>query len=137
MGMFIDSCSGEIGPKRAVRRPHARVRCVFFTDGESRTSQAFADQCDINSIMRRFERTGHIPVTRPGVDGVYADVTGLQGDLTTLAHESGVIVSKVTKAAADLQAKAAKEAAERSEADAKELAAFRAAQAAATPPATS
>jgi len=34
---------------------HSRV--LFETTGESRTRQEFKEECDVNNIMRKFERT--------------------------------------------------------------------------------
>lgn len=45
--------------KRGVYRPHERV--VFDVGGPSLTRQEFADECEINSIMARYQKTGVIP----------------------------------------------------------------------------
>lgn len=39
--------------------PFEKKRTI--TIGESRTKQAFKDECDINKIMKRFEKTGILP----------------------------------------------------------------------------
>lgn len=41
-----------------VRHAFQRVRVQFTPRGHSLTKQAFREECDINSIMRRFERDG-------------------------------------------------------------------------------
>lgn len=49
-------------------------RCVFHTEGASLTRQEFADECDINSIMARYE--GHViggPGNLPPANPVYFD----------------------------------------------------------------
>jgi len=55
------------------------------------TQQQFAQELDINSIMRRFQVTGMAPLGVPG--GVYGDFTGIED------WESAV--AKVEKATAD------------------------------------
>lgn len=49
----------------------------------SMTQQHFKDECDINSIIRRFNITGELPQT---VAGVYGDVSEMPSDLAG-AHE--------------------------------------------------
>lgn len=49
-------------------------RVTFSTTGSSRTKQSFKDECDVNAIMRRFEKTGIIEhVNR--FQGNYGDFT--------------------------------------------------------------
>lgn len=51
-----------------------RPRVQFATTGHSRAKQAFKDECDVNTIMRRFEQTGVIEhVNR--YQGSYGDFT--------------------------------------------------------------
>lgn len=38
--------------------PRKRERSQYFCVGESRTKQSHKDECDINNVMRRFEKTG-------------------------------------------------------------------------------
>lgn len=53
------------------------------TDGPSKTRQEFADECDINSIMRRYEATGIISHVDPR-EPMYLDLAGLEvPDLAT------------------------------------------------------
>lgn len=47
-----------------IRRP--RVDDVNFVKGSSRTKQAFKDECDINRIMRKYQKTGLISHIREG-----------------------------------------------------------------------
>lgn len=49
--------------------PHPRVTCQF--EGEGRTRQSEADECDINTIMRRWQ-SGRIPVVNP-LPATYGD----------------------------------------------------------------
>lgn len=50
---------------------------VFHTDvsGESRTKQEFREECDINTIVRRFTETGEWPEAQ--LPPQFADVTGV------------------------------------------------------------
>lgn len=75
-----------------VRHPYERARVTTIFTGESMTHQSHADSCDINNIIRKFDRTGVLPPsTRPEQ---YADVTGLQGDLTERINTSREILDK-------------------------------------------
>lgn len=79
-----------------VRHPFERVRTPTIIHGESMTHQSHADSCDINNIIRKFDRTGVLPPsTRPEQ---YADVTGLQGDLTERINSSREILDKAGRA---------------------------------------
>lgn len=52
------------------------------TEGASRTRQEFAEECDINTIMARYEATGvisHVDQRQP----MYADLTQMPSDLQT------------------------------------------------------
>lgn len=53
-----------------------RVSVPFVSDGPSMTKQSFKDECDINVIMRRYERTGVLP-TPVGVAPQYADCSAV------------------------------------------------------------
>ncbi len=65
-----------------VRHPYFRQRSPTNLEGQSlRTDQSQGNDTDVNNIVARFARTGEIP---PGKPGQYADVTGLQGDLTEM-----------------------------------------------------
>lgn len=46
--------------KRYVRRPFERVRVLKTFSKASRTKQAFKDECDINRVMKKYEKTGVI-----------------------------------------------------------------------------
>lgn len=50
-------------------------RVQFSSDLPSRAKQAFKDQCDINAIMRRYERTGIVEHAKRYA-GSYGDFTG-------------------------------------------------------------
>jgi len=47
-------------PVSGVAIPHDRVQ-VDFVDAVSMARQEFADECDVNSIMARYEKTGVFP----------------------------------------------------------------------------
>lgn len=74
-------------PKFAMYRPHKRV--LFETDGPSRTRQEFQDECDINKIMARYQKTGvlqHVNRNEPQ----YIDFTGAPDFMSAmnLMHEA-------------------------------------------------
>lgn len=69
-----------------VRSPYDRHRHITHIYGESLTHQSHAESCDINNIIRRFDNTGILPPSTR--EPQYADVTGLQGDLTERINES-------------------------------------------------
>lgn len=53
---------------------HGRVQ--FSSDEPSMTKQSFKDECDVNVIMKRFERTGILP-TPIGGEPRYLDVSAV------------------------------------------------------------
>lgn len=53
---------------------------VVYNDGPSLTRQEFAEECDVNSIMARYERTGALPANHIG-EPFYADFTQIPDDL--------------------------------------------------------
>jgi len=58
------------------KRYDARVRVVTPISGVSRTKQAFKDECDINNILDRYQKTGimtHVAGRPPG----FGDFTGV------------------------------------------------------------
>lgn len=52
-----------------------RYRVAFETIGPSRTIQSFKDECDINTIMARYQQTGVLPVASGKIPR-YEDLTG-------------------------------------------------------------
>ncbi len=52
----------------------SRKRVTFETTGPSKTHQAMAPECDVNSIMRKYEKTGVLSHTN-SFEGRYADFT--------------------------------------------------------------
>lgn len=65
--------------------------------GKSRTHQSFKDECDINNIMKRFEKTGILPdlIKRNPRYGDFSDVPSYQEALNTvlLANEQFAALS--------------------------------------------
>lgn len=43
--------------------PHDRLEVLTDVSGESMTKQSFKDECDINVIMARYERSGQLPLS--------------------------------------------------------------------------
>lgn len=83
MSNDIDLETGEI--RFFHRHPFSRERVQTQIIGESLTHQSHHDGCDVNQIMARYNRTGEMPDGRPGQ---FADVSNLQGDLTTLVEKA-------------------------------------------------
>jgi len=59
--------------KIARKRSTKRLQTVI--SGESRTKQQFKEECDINTIMKKFEKTGLINHIKEG--GTYGDFTNV------------------------------------------------------------
>ena len=81
-----------------IRSPYNRTRTPLdFSHEPSVTDTSFGNETDVNNIVARFARTGEIPKP-PGSDQCqYADVTGLQKDLTTLIAESNAALDQLKK----------------------------------------
>lgn len=54
---------------------HLSVSLEFDPDSEY-TDQSYRDECDINTIMARYQSTGELPVLNQ-VEGCWLDVTGM------------------------------------------------------------
>lgn len=62
---------------RVIKKRFApRVEQVPFFPGEPQTQQHFAQEADINVIIERFKRTGHLPDTASG-GGQYLDISSM------------------------------------------------------------
>lgn len=60
-----------------IRLPYGKpAKVAIATTGETLTQQHFKDQCDINNIMRRYEKTGQIDFLQAN-PGVYDDVSDI------------------------------------------------------------
>ena len=77
--------------KIEIRKPYgpppvSNIDC----SGEGRTHQSFKDECDINNIMKRFERDG-VLTHAAKVEGKYGDFTGAVDYKTALdqVHKAG------------------------------------------------
>lgn len=69
---------------RKVRKGFERERVQTAVGTVSRTKQSFADECDINKIVKRFETTGqvqHMNTRKP----IYADVSNVVDLAASLA----------------------------------------------------
>lgn len=66
---------------RTFSSPHLKVQ--KFTVGESRTKQSFANECEINNIMRKYEKTGILTHAKEhkGDYGNYIDVQDYKTNL--------------------------------------------------------
>lgn len=75
-----------------------------FTEGPSLTRQEFAEECDINTIMARYETTGQLPINN-GAEPRYVDFTAFPDDLMGTMSQ----LSQATDAFMTLPAKVRRE----------------------------
>lgn len=78
-----------------IRNPYDRVRTPIEFYKESTTDTSFGNDTDVNNIIKRFHRTGVMP--EPRGEGQYADVTGLQGDLTEQINKSREAIAELNE----------------------------------------
>lgn len=84
------------------RHPMSRVPSVCVVDGDSMTHQAHAESCDINNIIRQFDRTGLLPP--PTRQGQYGDVSELNRPLSELIDSSRSTFASVDRELLDRRA---------------------------------
>ena len=74
------------------KRPDGSVRVVTQNDGPSKTDQSFRDDCDVNTIMRRYKKTGQIShlAKSQGVFGDFSNVPDLQDALQTVTEAQAI-----------------------------------------------
>lgn len=101
------------------------VQTPFY--GESRTVQDQNNETNINTIVKRFDRTGQLPVGKS--NGQFGDVTELQRDLTTLIAHSRNVRDEARSKLLQKQLDARNAAIEQAKKDQAELEAYRAAEA--------
>jgi len=111
------NCEKQTRP--LIRKPWNRLRVqVDLTGQQSKVDASQGNDTNVNHISSRFAITGHLPANTATPQ--YADVTGLQGDLTE-------IINRGKQAQAELalhQSRQALAHAERLEADARRLAEY-------------
>ena len=47
-------------PKKCTQQPATRPHAISFNPEEGKTQQSFLEECNINSIMKKFQKTGAI-----------------------------------------------------------------------------
>lgn len=77
------------------------MRVVREVEGESATDDSFGNDTDVNNIVERFTRTGILPPATK--EAQYADVSGLQKDLTELINEANEAKARVEELAQEQQ----------------------------------
>lgn len=79
--------------ERAAGRYRKRVQTVFH--GPTKTQQQFADQCDVNKIIERHDRTGELTWVNknPGVFGDFSEITDYQESLNTVIQAESTFMS--------------------------------------------
>ena len=90
-----------------VRPQWYRERVVTLADGPSKTKQSHAESCDVNAIIRQYDRTGQLPAAR--VDAMYGDVTALNAYYTDVINESDALIAKAKIDLAQYEAKKAEQ----------------------------
>lgn len=95
----MNDCVEVCGTRPRIRRPWERCRLQVDVAGKSVTQQAHKDQTDINAIVERFHRTGIMP--QSARQPIFADVTGLQVDLTEAINRSRETLEIAVKMAKD------------------------------------
>lgn len=71
---------------RSVYGPHARVKTQG--GGVSLTKQCFREECDINNILRKFNKTGQLPemIKRNPIYGDFSEPVDYQEALNIVLH---------------------------------------------------
>lgn len=111
--------STEKQQKPTIRRPWTRTRqYVDLTGQESKVDTSHGNDTNINNIVARFARTGQLP--KCDETPQYADVTGLQQDLTEIIQRG----REAQKELLEHQSKQAALHAQRLEDDARRLAEY-------------
>ena len=87
-----------VGDAPVTLMPYQRLDVVTMLDGPSMTKQSFADECDINNIMRRYEKDGVLNHLNK-YQGNFGDFTGAVD-----YHEAMNIVAKADQMFMDLPA---------------------------------
>lgn len=70
-----------------------KLRVAEENKEPSRAKQSFKDECDINTILRRYEQSGILPEMRDQARALYADVSAVpdfQGALAAVAAAEAV-----------------------------------------------
>lgn len=81
----------------------------------SRTHKSHASTCDINNIIRQFDRTGVLPPAAHTAQ--YADVSALNADLTQLINDEADITERYRLALLELRDRKSAEVAAQAKAD--------------------
>ena len=87
-----------VGEKPVTLMPYQRIDVVTVLEGPSMTKQSFKDECDINNIMKRYERDGVLNHLNK-YQGKYGDFTG-----AVEYHEAMSIVARGREMFMDLPA---------------------------------
>lgn len=69
--------SNQSNPNNFVSAYSKKQRLQIFFPAQGRTKQSFKNECDINTIMARYQHTGILPDMLQTKQGQYLDVTGI------------------------------------------------------------
>jgi len=77
------------------RRPNGTLRVRTLNTEPTKTQQQFADECDINNIMRKYSSTGEFTVLtkKGGVYGDFSEIQDFQGMLDTVRYAQEAFAS--------------------------------------------
>lgn len=69
------------------KRLDGRQSTPFTCEGESRTKQSFKQECDVNNLLKRYNKTGQLPqyIKENPTYGDFSDVTDYQEALNTVS----------------------------------------------------
>lgn len=70
--------------KCSAYRPHDRIQLDTADFGPSRTRQEFAAECDVNALMKRYEKTGVLPMYGVERKAQYLDLSAVPDFLTAM-----------------------------------------------------
>ena len=99
----FDSAVADLSPPFNLYDGRDTSQFAFYCDDDGLTRQEFADECDLNVLMARYEKTGLLP-QHPNARPVYGDFA----DLPTF-QEAQHIIMAASDAFASLPARVRKE----------------------------
>jgi phage internal scaffolding protein len=71
-----DTLIEQDGPRHVYRRANGSIRVATINNEPTKTQQQFADEVDVNNIMRKYQQTGELHHLNLKA-GRYEDLTGL------------------------------------------------------------
>lgn len=79
-----------------------RVRVTSNTHGESRAKQSFRDECDMNNILKKYHKTGVLPIARSaGQYGDFSEVSDYQAALNKVMNAQNAFMDLPSRVRAE------------------------------------